>query len=245
MRAIIFYESCSFHNKILLLQREMKISLLMKINKSEENVTSKSTLKRLPLYHSYLKCLVEEGKTHISSTTISQHLRFSSIQVRKDLAAVSSVSGKPRVGFDIAILLKDIAAFLRYNNTDDAVLVGVGQLGRTLLSYDGFSNYGLNIAAGFDINPDLAGLKINGKNIFSIDKLNDFIKRMNIKIAIITVPKEAAQGVCDLLISAGIRGIWNFAPTHLEIPASVIIKNENLASSFAYLSNKLASFLNQ
>lgn len=214
-------------------------------NETDEIVVSKSTLKRLPIYYSFLRCMAGEGEVYVSSTTISQHLRFSPIQVRKDLACVSSVSGKPRLGFEIAVLLKDIAEFLRFNNTDDAVLVGVGQLGRTLLSYDGFCNYGLNIVAGFDNDPDMVGLKINGKSILSTDKLADLIQRLNIKIGIVTVPKESAQSVCNMLIDAGIRGIWNFAPTHLEIPETVIIKNENLAGSFAYLSNKLAHFLHE
>lgn len=206
---------------------------------------SKATLKRLPIYYAYLKSQVEEGNLYISSTIIAQNLRFTPIQVRKDLAFVSSVSGKPRLGFEISVLLNDIANFLRYNNTDEAVLVGVGQLGRTLLSYEGFANYSLSIVAGFDNDPNLIGLRINGKYVLSIDKLPDLVKRMNIKIGIITVPKEQAQEVCNILVRSGICGIWNFAPIHLDIPDNVIIKNENLASSFSYLSNKLAAFLNK
>ncbi len=204
-------------------------------------IISKATLKRLPIYYTYLKSLENDGVRHISSTVIADHLRMTAIQVRKDLASVSSSAGKARIGFEVMGLIEDISKFLRYDNTDEAVLIGVGQLGRTLLAYDGFNKYSLNIVAGFECDPNLVGLKISGKTILSIDKLENLVKRLEIKIGIIAVPKENAQEVCDLLVNAGILAIWNFAPIHLNLPPGILIKNENLASSFAHLSNKLAN----
>ncbi|MEG1556474.1 MAG: redox-sensing transcriptional repressor Rex, partial [Bacteroidales bacterium] len=121
---------------------------------------SKATLNRLPTYFYYLKERIKEGEHYISSTTIAESLKLNPIQVRKDLAFVSSTAGKPRMGFEINELINDIETFLGYNNVDDAILVGVGQLGRTLLSYDGFKNYGLNIVAAFDSNEDIVDIKI-------------------------------------------------------------------------------------
>lgn len=208
-------------------------------------ILSKATLQRLPDYYFYLKEVVKRDVQYISSTTIAEALKLNSIQVRKDLSQVSQNPGKPRLGFEIDCLVRDLESYLGYNNVFDAVLIGVGQLGRTLLSYEGFNNYGLHIVAGFDINEDLVGLKIYDKNIFPLSKLEKIVNRLNINIGIITVPKESAQAVCDLLLMSGIKAIWNFAPTHLIIPDNIVMKNENLAASFANLSGKLLKTLNK
>jgi len=200
---------------------------------------SKATLSRLPMYYRYLIDLQRAGVENISSVKISEDLNLNSIQVRKDLACVSSIAGKPKTGFDVDELIKDISAFLGYNNTTDAIIIGVGQLGRTLLSYPGFSNYGLNVVAGFDLNEEICGKDINGKKILPMYKLQDFLKRTNVHIGIVTVPANFAQQVTDLLVDAGIKAIWNFAPTHIMVPDGVVIKNEDMAASLAILSNKL------
>ncbi|MEG2071408.1 MAG: redox-sensing transcriptional repressor Rex, partial [Bacteroidales bacterium] len=184
------------------------------------------------------------GEHYISSTTIAESLKLNPIQVRKDLAFVSSTAGKPRMGFEINELINDIETFLGYNNVDDAILVGVGQLGRTLLSYDGFKNYGLNIVAAFDSNEDIVDIKISGKNILPMSKLPALVDRLKINIGIITVPKQYAQEICNIMVKSGIRGIWNFAPIHLEVPADIVVKNENMAASLAYLSRKLSETIN-
>jgi AT-rich DNA-binding protein len=207
-------------------------------------VIMKSTLSRLPLYYCYLKDRVKEGNLYISSAIIAESLKLNPVLVRKDLASVSTCAGKPRMGFEITALIHDLEVFLGYNNVDEAVLVGVGGLGRTLLSYEGFQNYGLNIVAGFDINEDLIGIKINGKPVLPMDKLPEMIRRMKINIGIITVPKALAQEVCDELLSCGIKAIWNFAPAHIDVPEGVLIKNENLAASLAVLSKELFKKLN-
>ena len=200
---------------------------------------SKATLERLPMYYRYLLDLQRKGEKNISSVKISEDMKLTSIQVRKDLACVSSIAGKPKMGFDVDELIKDISTFLGYNNTTDAIIIGVGQLGKTLLSYSGFENYGLKIVAGFDVNEDICKVSINGKKILPMYRLQDFLKRTNVHIGIITVPGEYAQGVCNLLVNAGIKAVWNFAPTHICVPDDVVVKNEDMAASLAILSNKL------
>lgn len=198
-----------------------------------------ATLSRLPIYYRYLINLQKCGKRSISSAKISSDMNLSAVQVRKDLACVSSIAGRPKTGFDVNELIKDIALFLGYDNTTDAIIVGVGQLGRTLLSYAGFENYGLNIVAGFDVNKKIIGSKVNGKLIMPIEKLKNFAERINVHIGIITVPHQEAQKVCDELVEAGIKAIWNFAPTHICVPEGVVIKDEDIASSLAILSGQL------
>lgn len=198
-----------------------------------------ATLTRLPIYYRYLINLQKQGEKNISSAKISSDMNLSAVQVRKDLAYVSSIAGKPKTGFDVDELIKDIALFLGYDNTTDAIIVGVGQLGRTLLSYAGFENYGLNIVAGFDVDERIINSRINGKLIMPMEKLKNFVRRINVHIGIITVPYQDAQKVCDELVDAGIKAIWNFAPTHIYVPEGVVLKDEDMASSLAILSSQL------
>lgn len=203
---------------------------------------SKRTLYRLPVYLSLLQEKVKEGVEYISATSIANILGLNHVQVRKDLSCASS-AGRPKVGYETKVLIKDLQNFLDYNNTKDAVIVGVGGLGKALLGYDGFKSYGLNIVAAFDVNSALCGKQINGKTIFHVDKLPELTKRMNIHIGIITAPAENAQSICDTLVKSGVLAIWNFAPVSLTVPQGIIVQNENMATSLAILSNKLNEVL--
>lgn len=207
-------------------------------------VVMKSTLSRLPLYYSYVRSLQQRGETNVSSATIAQSLNMNPVLVRKDLAGVSSVTGKPRTGFEIDTLVKDLSDFLGYNTVDEAILVGVGSLGRLLLTNTEFSSLGLDITVGFDKDPDLVGLQIGSKYILPMEKMESYIKRTGVKIGIITVPADQAQNVCDQMVECGILAIWNFAFTLLNVPDGILVKNENLPSSLAMLSHQLANKLN-
>ena len=196
-------------------------------------------LKRLPRYLNYLRGKKQEGMERISSTIIAADLNLNPVQVRKDLACVSD-SGKPRTGFSVEELIADIELFLGYGNTKDAVLVGAGHLGKTLLAYEGFAGYGLHILAAFDAREELTGAQICGKPVFPVSRLIEMTERLCASIGIITTPADAAQQVCDQLVAGGVQAIWNFAPVHLEVPEEVIVQNEDIAASLALLSNRLA-----
>lgn len=200
---------------------------------------SKNTLNRLPFYMEYLKSIKSEGEIYISSTSIAKKLKLNDVQVRKDLALVSSSGGKPKVGYEIDELILDIETFLGFKNNNKAVLIGVGSLGRALLNYTGFENYGLSIVKAFDVSLQKIGKRVNGIEILSLDDISKFCKDNNIHIGIITVPHEQAQEVCDVLVSSGVKAIWNFAPTKLSVPEDILIQNENMASSLAVLSRHL------
>lgn len=212
----------------------------MKNQSTEQLVIQKATLNRLPLYYCYLKDKMEKDNLDfISSTTIAGSLHLNAIQVRKDLAFVSQTAGKPHKGFEMKALINDIENYLGYNNVNEAIIVGIGRLGHTLLAYKGFQNYGLHIVAGFDNDNDLVGIKVNDRPIFPIDKLYAIINRLQINIGIITVPAENAQEICNMMVKAGIKAIWNFAPIHLEVPNGILVQYENLAASLAKLSKEL------
>ncbi len=207
-------------------------------------VVPKSTLSRLPLYYSHINKLQQIGEKYVSAAAIAQSLNLNPVLVRKDLSGVSSVEGKPRAGFEIDTLLKDLSEFLGYNKVDEAILVGVGSLGRLILTNKEFSSMGLDITVGFDKDPNLVGLQIGSKYILPMEKMESYIKRTGVKIGIITVPADQAQSVCDQMVECGILAIWNFAFTLLNVPQGILVKNENLPSSLAVLSQQLANKLN-
>ena len=198
---------------------------------------SKSVLKRLPGYHAYLKSIQNPDSPYISATAIANVLDMGEVQVRKDLAMVSD-GGRPKVGYVREHLIEDIEQFLGYDNTTDAILVGAGRLGQALLGYNGFDEYGLNILAAFDIRPETKR-KDSGKPILPLDQMVPFCQEHKILMGIITVPTEFAQEACDRMIQAGIKAIWTFAPTHLDVPDHVMVHNENMANSLAILSMHL------
>ena len=203
----------------------------------ERKEISKAVLKRLPGYLSYLKNIPSDASPYISATGLATALGRGVVQVRKDLAAVSN-GGRPKIGYLRESLIEDISQFLGYDNTTDAVLVGAGKLGQALLGYSGFSAYGLNILAAFDEKPFGPRSK-REKPIYPMDKMEDFCHSNSVVMGIITVPAEHAQAVCNKMIECGIKAIWNFAPTHLDVPAGILVQNENMATSLAVLSMHL------
>ena len=205
----------------------------------EEKAISKATVARMPLYLRYLQEETAKGSKYISSTVIAQNISVSSVLVRKDLALVSSEAGRPRLGFAVNRLIVDIEKFLGYDNLSDVIVVGAGGLGRAFLGYEGFKNNGLNVVAAFDVDNALIGTTVSSKKILPLDDLGAFVKEKNIRIAVITVPKHAAQEVLNRLIDAGIEAVWNFAPAPLRAPKNIVLKTEDLAASLAMLAGKL------
>jgi redox-sensing transcriptional repressor len=199
---------------------------------------SKATLGRLPQYLQYLKSLPDTHAETISATAIAKGLSLGDVQVRKDLAAVSG-AGKPKVGYSRAKLIDDLERALGYEGLTNAVLVGAGKLGRALLEFDGFEEYGVRIVAGFDCNTAPLQIGSPSKLILPIRDLDAYCAEHHVKLGIITVGQGSAQDVCDRLVAGGIEAIWNFAPCTLKVPAGIILKQENLALSLAHLNNQL------
>ncbi len=198
---------------------------------------SKAVLKRLPGYLAYLKSLPEDPGAYISATALAAALGMGEVQVRKDLAMVSD-GGRPKIGYQRLGLIYDIEQFLGYDSTNDAVLIGAGKLGRALLGYSGFEAYGLNILAAFDTKAGENEME-SGKPILPMEALEHFCKTNNVHMGILTVPEEVAQAVCEQLIASGIKAIWNFAPTHLDVPENILVQDEDMATSLAVLSMHL------
>ena len=195
-------------------------------------------MRRIPLYHQILTDLESRKEEYVSSRYLATFMRVDDTQVRKDVSIIG-YRGKPKSGYSVAGLKKAIGDFLGLNYRNTALLIGVGKLGSALAEYPGFGEYGLNLVAIFDNNPERTGKVIGKFVVLPLELLPQITTMHKIGIAILTVPKEAAQTVFDTVVDLGIKAIWNFAPTSLEVPEDVIIRNENLAVGAALLSHHL------
>ena len=204
----------------------------------EKITVSKATLGRLPHYLQHLRTVFKNNDEYISATSIAKSLALGEVQVRKDLNSVSG-AGKPKIGYEVEELIKSIEKVLGYDNLTNAVLVGAGQLGKALLNYEGFEEFGVRIMAGFDIKAKKQ--TSNQKQILPMEEFSKFCKENNIKIGIISVNKESSQQICDLMIENGISAIWNFSPLKLNVPEGILLQQENLALSLAHLNNQLVN----
>ena len=189
----------------------------------------KATIERLPLYYRCLeKISAYEEDEVVSSRELGERLGIPPTQVRKDLSYYGEF-GRRGVGYHVEDLKKSLAKILGINKTWPAVLVGAGNLGRALVNYEGFQKMGLQITDVIDSDLDKIGNKVGDITVRSSKDLEEIVKTRQIKIGIIAVPASAAQDVTDLLVAAGIKSIWNFAPTRLVVPEGIIVRNEDLS----------------
>ena len=196
------------------------------------------TIRRYPIYLRCIREMTAAGELHISSAVVAEKLGLDPVLTRKDLA-MAGVPGKPRRGYPAKKLQDALNHALGWDNTTDAVLIGAGSLGNALLGYSGFEEQNLSIIVAFDSNPGLLGLALHGVKVRPMEDLPRFVKRMKIKLGILTVPNAAAQSCADQLVAAGIRGIWNFSSVQLEVPQGVVVQNVDLAQSLAILSHTI------
>ena len=203
---------------------------------------SKKLLNRLPGYLNHLKLLPPE-RENVSAAAIARALGLGEVQVRKDLAKISS-TGRRRTGRCREQLIQDMTDFVRSKVVENTIIVGTGKLGSALLDYDGFDDARLNVMAGFDLQP-VREQSVQGKPIYPMTRLETFCRRYQVRIGIIAVPADSAQDVCDSLIACGVEAIWNFAPVRLLVPEHVIVKTENLATALTTLRVELRRQENQ
>ncbi len=195
------------------------------------HLISKATLGRLPTYLKYLQSLPPHH-TEISATSIARELSLGEVQVRKDLASVCG-NGKPKIGYRVSELTDGIENVLSERAPREAIIVGAGKLGTALLGYSGFSEYGINVQKAFDSNKNKCG-----QNVLPISELRSYCALHQVELGILTVPPAVAQEVADEMVKSGIRAIWCFSSSHLDVPNEVTVQYENLALSLAHLRNR-------
>ena len=207
-----------------------------------EKDISRATLGRIPAYLRFLKSIPQDA-VNISATSMARGMGFGEVKVRKDLGALCG-TGRPKIGYVVSELTECLEGYLG-SKSGGTIIIGAGQLGKALLDYDGFSEFGITILAAFDKKIKKEENSGKGKPILPMEKLAVFCKEHDIQIGIITVPKEAAQEAGNLLYQNGIRAMWCFAPCRLNQPADAVIQYENMALSLAHLKMQINRKNNQ
>ena len=207
----------------------------------EAKQISKAVIKRLPRYYRYLGELLEDNVERISSNDLSKKMRVTASQIRQDLNNFGGF-GQQGYGYNVKYLYTEIGKILGLDIVHPMTLVGAGNLGQALANYVEFEKRGFKLVGIFDVNPVLEGIAVRGIEIQMISDLPFFMKENNIEIAILTLPKNKARDMAEILIENGIKAIWNFAHTDLDAPEDVIVENVHLSESLMTLSYNLSQY---
>ena len=207
----------------------------------EAKQTSKAVIKRLPRYYRYLGELLEDNVERISSNDLSKKMRVTASQIRQDLNNFGGF-GQQGYGYNVKYLYTEIGKILGLDIVHPMIIVGAGNLGQALANYVEFEKRGFKLVGIFDVNPVLEGIAVRGIEIQMISDLPFFMKENNIEIAILTLPKNKARDMAEILIENGIKAIWNFAHIDLDTPDDVIVENVHLSESLMTLSYNLSQY---
>lgn len=207
----------------------------------ETKQISKAVIKRLPRYYRYLGELLEDNVERISSNDLSKKMHVTASQIRQDLNNFGGF-GQQGYGYNVKYLYTEIGKILGLDTVHPMVIVGAGNLGQALANYVEFEKRGFRLAGIFDVNPVLEGIAVRGIEIQMISELPFFLKENNIEIAILTLPKNKARDMADILVENGIKAIWNFAHIDLDTPKGVIVENVHLSESLMTLSYNLSQY---
>ena len=207
----------------------------------EAKQISKAVIKRLPRYYRYLGELLEDNVERISSNDLSKIMSVTASQIRQDLNNFGGF-GQQGYGYNVKYLYTEIGKILGLDTVHPMVIVGAGNLGQALANYVEFEKRGFKLVGIFDVNPVLEGIAVRGIEIQMISDLPFFLKENNVEIAILTLPKNKAIDMADILIENGIKAIWNFAHVDLDTPDGVIVENVHLSESLMTLSYNLSQY---
>mgnify|MGYP002280203015 FL=1 len=199
-------------------------------------------IKRLPRYYRYLGELMEDNVERISSNELSKKMHTTASQIRQDLNNFGGF-GQQGYGYNVQYLFEEIGKILGLDREHNIIIVGAGNLGQALANYVEFEKKGLMIKGIFDVNPRLIGNTVRGIEIRMIDEVEAFIRDNKIEIAALTVPKSKAEDMAKLLVTYGIKGIWNFANIDLHTIENVVVENVHLSESLMKLSYRTSMFI--
>ena len=204
----------------------------------EAKEISQAVIRRLPRYYRYLGDLMEAGVERISSDSLSKRMNVTASQIRQDLNNFGGF-GQQGYGYNVEYLHKEIGKILGLNAQHQIIIIGAGNLGQALANYTSFERSGFILKGVFDNNPQYQGMTIRGIPIMMINELEAFLQKHKIEIVALTVPRSAVTELTNILIANGVKGIWNFAHTDLDLPSDTIVENVHLSDSLMRLSYNL------
>ncbi len=207
----------------------------------EEKEISKAVIKRLPRYYRYLGELIEEGVERISSNDLSKKMKVTASQIRQDLNNFGGF-GQQGYGYNVKYLYTEIGKILGLDILHPMIILGAGNLGQALANYVDFEKRGFELVGIFDINPVLEGMGVRGIENKIISDFPFFLQEKKVEIAVLTLPKNRAADMAEILVKNGIKAIWNFAHIDLDVPEDVIVENVHLSESLMTLSYNLSKY---
>ena len=202
---------------------------------------SQAVIRRLPRYYRYLGELLDEGVERISSNDLSHRMKVTASQIRQDLNNFGGF-GQQGYGYNVQFLYEEIGKIMGLDTEHRIIIIGAGNLGQALANYVKFEKLGFVITALFDVNPELSGKSVRGIPILMLSELDEYCRTHRVDIAALTMPKSKADSIASKLVDLGIKAIWNFAHTDLNLPESVIVENVHLSESLMRLSYNICRY---
>ncbi len=196
-----------------------------------------AVIKRLPRYYRYLGELLAHDVVRISSKELSERMGVTASQIRQDLNNFGGF-GQQGYGYQVEYLYTEIGKILGLDKKNNLVILGAGNLGMALVNSTGLQRRGFEVIGIFDVNSDVVGTNVRGIPVSHVNALEQFIKENEVDIAVLTVPKAVAVTLAADVVKWGIKAIWNFAPTDLQLPPDVVLENVHLTESLMRLSYK-------
>lgn len=203
------------------------------------NKISKAVVTRLPRYYRYLDELRQQNVERISSKELSKLMNVTASQIRQDLNNFGGF-GQQGYGYNVQYLYDEIGKLLGLDVKHKMIIVGAGNLGQAIANYGNFRNRGFEIAALFDKNPDLIGKKTAHGQILDIADIYDYVKKHNVEIVALTLPKGPAKMIAQKLVECGVKAFWNFAHTDLSFSDDIIVENVHLSESLMKLTYRIS-----
>ena len=196
-----------------------------------------AVIKRLPRYYRYLGELLAHDVVRISSKELSEKMGVTASQIRQDLNNFGGF-GQQGYGYQVEYLYNEIGNILGLDQKNNLIILGAGNLGMALINSTGLQKRGFEVIGVFDVNPEVVGTTVRGLQVLHVNTLEQFIKEHEVDIAVLTVPKAAAPTLAADIVKWGVKAIWNFAPTDLQLPNDVVQENVHLTESLMRLSYK-------
>ena len=198
---------------------------------------SVAVIKRLPRYYRYLGELLAHDVVRISSKELSEEMGVTASQIRQDLNNFGGF-GQQGYGYQVEYLYTEIGKILGLDKKNNLIILGAGNLGMALVKSTGLQRRGFEVIGIFDVKPEVVGNSVRGIKVSHIDELEQFIKEHEVDMAALTVPKAVAPTLAADIVKWGVKAIWNFAPTDLQLPTDVVLENVHLTESLMRLSYK-------